>query len=206
ATGAGKSTVASLLLRFLEPDAGEIQVGDVPLVAIDPEAWRELVAWVPQQPHLFAGTVRDNLRLARPDATDEQIVDAARAANAHDFIVALPQGYATPIGEQGVRLSGGQRQRLAIARALLKDAPLLILDEPTAHLDAENERLIRAALDRLLHGRTALIIAHRLEMALTADQVIVLDEGAVVQQGAPAALRATAGPFRDLIASYEAVQ
>ncbi len=206
ATGAGKSTVASLLLRFLEPDAGEIQVGDVPLVAIDPETWRELVAWVPQQPYLFAGAVRDNLRLARPDATDEQIVDAAHAANAHDFIAALPQGYATPIGEQGMRLSGGQRQRLAIARALLKDAPLLILDEPTAHLDAENERLIRAALERLLHGRTALIIAHRLEMALTADQVIVLDEGAVVQQGAPAALRATAGPFRDLLASYEAAQ
>ena len=206
ATGAGKSTVAGLLLRFLEPDAGEIQAGDVPLAAINPEAWRELVAWVPQQPHLFAGTVRDNLRLARPDATDEQIVDAARAANAHDFIVALPQGYATPIGEQGVRLSGGQRQRLAIARALLKDTPLLILDEPTAHLDVENERLIRAALERLLHGRTALIIAHRLEMALTADQVIVLDEGAVVQQGAPAALRVTAGPFRDLLASYEAAQ
>ena len=206
ATGAGKSTVASLLLRFLEPDAGEIQVGDVPLVAIDPETWRELVAWVPQQPYLFAGAVRDNLRLARPDATDEQIVDAAHAANAHDFIAALPQGYATPIGEQGMRLSGGQRQRLAIAGALLKDAPLLILDEPTAHLDAENERLIRAALDRLLHGRTALIIAHRLEMALTADQVIVLDEGAVVQQGAPAALRVTAGPFRDLLGSYEAAQ
>ncbi len=206
ATGAGKSTVASLLLRFLEPDAGEIQVGDVSLAAVDPESWRKLVAWVPQQPHLFAGTVRDNLRLARPDAMDGQIVDAARAANAHDFIAALPQGYATPIGEQGVRLSGGQRQRLAIARALLKDAPLLILDEPTAHLDAENERLIRAALERLLHGRTALIIAHRLEMARTADNVIVLDRGSVVQQGAPAALHAIAGPYRDLIASYEAAQ
>ena len=206
ATGAGKSTVASLLLRFLEPDAGEILVGDQPLADIDPDAWRKLVAWVPQQPYLFAGTIRDNLRLARSNATEEQIVDASRAANAHDFIAALPQGYATPIGEQGVRLSGGQRQRLAIARALLKDAPLLILDEPTAHLDAENERLIRAALERLLHGRTALIIAHRLEMALAADEVIVLDEGVVTQQGTPAALREIAGPFRDLLASYEAAQ
>ena len=202
ATGAGKSTVASLLLRFLEPDAGEIRVGDTPLAAIDAETWRKLVAWVPQQPHLFAGTVSDNLRLARPDATEEEMVAAARAANAHDFIAALPQGYDTPIAEQGTRLSGGQRQRLAIARALLKDAPLLILDEATAHLDAENERQIRGALERLMLGRTALIIAHRLELARTADHVVVLEKGAVVQQGAPPDLLDVAGPFRDLVAGY----
>ncbi len=161
---------------------------------------------MPQQPYLFAGTVRDNLRLARPNATEEQVIAAAQAANAHDFIAALPQGYATPHRRAGRTPQRRSAPAAGHCRALLKDAPLLILDEATAHLDAANERLIRAALERLLHGRTALIIAHRLELAHTADQVIVLDKGAVVQQGAPAALLEVAGPYRDLVASYEAAQ
>ena len=138
-TGAGKTTVANVLLRFIEPDAGRVFVGDVPLDAIDPARWRAEVAWVPQRPHLFHGTVADNIRLARPDADDAAVRDAAREAGADDFIAALPAGYATPVGEDGVRLSGGQRQRIAIARAFLADARLVILDEPTSHLDAESE-------------------------------------------------------------------
>ena len=169
-TGAGKSTVAALLLRFLTPDRGTILVGGVPLNALAPAAWRAQVAWVPQQPHLFQGTVADNIRLARPDAPPDAVEEAARAANAHEFICRLPRGYDTELGEQGARLSGGQRQRIAIARAFLKDAPLLILDEATAHLDTRNEALIRAALRDLLLGRTTLLIAHRLRLAYDADE------------------------------------
>ena len=133
---------------------------------IDLAAWRSQVAWVPQQPHLFHGTIADNIRLARPTATHDEVIAAATAAHAHEFIARLPQGYDTPIGEQGARLSGGQQQRLAIARAFLKDAPFLILDEATSHLDAASEALIQDALDRLLRGRTVLIIAHRLKLDL----------------------------------------
>ena len=145
-TGAGKTTVASLLLRFLDPDAGRISVGGMPLDDIDRAMWRGQVAWVPQLPHLFHGTVADNIRLARPEAGMDAVIAAARAAHADEFIAALPRGYDTPLGEGGARLSGGQRQRLAIARAFLKDAPVLILDEATASLDAGSEALIRDAL------------------------------------------------------------
>ncbi|MFN2203113.1 MAG: thiol reductant ABC exporter subunit CydD, partial [Caldilineaceae bacterium] len=170
-TGAGKSTVAQLLLRFIEPDEGSITVGGVPLAAVDPDLWRAHLAWVPQRPHLFFGSVADNLRLARPQANNAELVAAARAANAHDFIVALPQGYDSLIGEQGTLLSGGQRQRLAIARAFLKDAPILVLDEATANLDARNEALVSDALARLAQGRTVLIIAHRMQMVQQADEI-----------------------------------
>ena len=153
ATGAGKSTIANVLLRFIEPDAGEVLVGDVPLSDIDLAAWRRHVAWVPQRPHLFHGTIADTIRLAQPDADDEAIRLAAREAGAEAFIAELPLGYATPVGEDGLRLSGGQRQRIAIARAILADARLVILDEATSQLDAASERTIRDTIGRLARDR-----------------------------------------------------
>ena len=203
ASGAGKSTVVDLLLRFIAPQQGQIWVGNAPLTSIDPEVWRAQVAWVGQQPHLFQGSVFDNLLLARPSATMDEVIAAARAADAHDFVASLPQGYATPIGEQGVRLSGGQRQRLAITRAFLKDAPLLLLDEATAHLDAVSERRVRNALERLMDGRTVLMVAHRLEMARTADQIVVMAQGQVAAHGTHAMLMAQNSCYRTLVASYE---
>jgi len=203
-TGAGKTTVVSLLLRFLDPDAGRITVGGLPLDSIDRAMWRRQVAWVPQLPHLFHGTVADNIRLARPEAGMEVVIAAARAAHADEFIEALPRGYDTPLGEQGARLSGGQRQRLAIARAFLKDAPVLILDEATASLDAGSEALIRDALARLTAGRTVLIIAHRLALAYAADQIVVMDAGRAVETGSHRALLAQDGLYRRLAATYEA--
>jgi ATP-binding cassette subfamily C protein CydD len=180
-TGAGKSTVASVLLRFVEPDAGSVLVGGVPLQAVDPRRWRTRVAYVPQHPCLFHGTVADNIRLARPDATDEEVVAAARAAHAHEFVSSLPAGYATPVGERGARLSGGERQRIALARAVLREAPLLVLDEATSHLDPESEALVLAALARLRRGRTVVVIAHRLGLACDADLTAVMHAGRVVE-------------------------
>ena len=201
ATGAGKSTLASLLLRFIEPDAGAILVGDTPLAAIDPSAWRARLTWVPQRPHLFHGTVADTIRLARPDATDEAVAAAAREAGADAFIATLPAGYATPVGEDGVRLSGGQRQRLAIARAFLADARLVILDEATSHLDPASEAGIRDAVERLAATRAVLVVSHRLRFVDTADLVVVLDRGRVVETGSPAELAGRDGPYRRLLAA-----
>ncbi|WP_205703903.1 thiol reductant ABC exporter subunit CydD [Candidatus Chloroploca sp. Khr17] len=174
-SGAGKSSVAALLMGFVQPDAGSILVGGVSLTELDLVAWRQQVAWVSQHPALFYGSVAENLRLARPDASDEALEVAARAAKAHAFIAALPQGYATPIGEGGTRLSGGQRQRLALARALLKDAPFVILDEPTSHLDPVSELEVRTALRELLRGRTALIITHSATLIEEVDHVVYLE-------------------------------
>ena len=202
-TGAGKTTVANLLLRFVEPTQGIIRVGDVPLSELDPSAWRSQVAWVPQQPHLFQGTIADNLRLARPEATLAELVEAAQAAHAHNFIERLPLRYETAVGEQGAQLSGGQRQRIAIARAYLKDAPLLILDEITSHLDAENEALVEEALTRLMQNRTVLIIAHRLKLAYEADVIVLMDGGRVVQMGSPQLLAEETGAYQELLAAYE---
>ena len=201
-TGAGKSTVAYLLLRFLAPDKGTITVGGKRLAAVEADKWRSSVAWVPQRPHLFHGSVAYNLRLAKPEATMDEIVEAARAAQAHDFIQALPQGYDTPIGEGGSRLSGGQRQRLAIARAYLKDAPYLILDEATANLDVASEEMVRGALGRLAQGRTVLIIAHRLQMAQDADLIAVVDNGRVVEQGSHDQLMAGGARYQQLVHTY----
>ncbi|GAB4514208.1 MAG: thiol reductant ABC exporter subunit CydD [Anaerolineae bacterium] len=202
-TGAGKSTLTYLLLRFLEPTAGRICVNGVPLDEIDPQAWRSLIAWVPQMPYLFHGTVADNIRLAKPDATMDQVIEAARLAHAHDFISHLPDGYETVIGERGQRLSGGQAQRLALARAFLKDAPLLILDEPSASLDPEHERWITMAIDRLLERRSALVIAHRLNTVQEADQILVLDRGRLVQAGRHSDLIEQPGLYRRLIRAGE---
>jgi ATP-binding cassette, subfamily C, bacterial CydD len=179
-TGAGKTTVANVLLRFVEPDAGRVVVGGTPLAEIDPARWRTLVSYVPQHPYLFQGSVADNLRLANPSASDASLFAAAEAANAHGFVSLLPQGYETPVGEGGARLSGGERQRLAIARAFLRDAPVLILDEPTANLDGESGEGVLEALRAVARSRTVLLISHRPEPLLLADRVVSLRSGRVV--------------------------
>jgi ATP-binding cassette subfamily C protein CydD len=181
ATGAGKSTVAGVLLRFVEPDAGVVLVGGVPLRAIDTARWRASVAHVPQHPSLFRGTVADNIRLGRPDATDAEVIAAARAAHVDTFVSSLPDGYATPVGERGARLSGGERQRIALARAVLRDAPLLVLDEATSHLDPESEALVLETLARLRQGRTVVAITHHPAVAQNADLVAVMHAGRVVE-------------------------
>ncbi len=198
-SGAGKSTVIHLLLRFIEPTAGHIMLSDTPLAAIDLSAWRARLAWVPQNPYLFQGTVTDNIRLARPDAALDEVLTAARLAHADSFIRALPQGYNTSIGERGVRLSGGQAQRLALARAFLKNAPFLILDEATANLDPAHERDIQASIARLLEGRTALIIAHRLQTVAAADHILVLDKGQIVESGDHTSLIQQNGLYRRMV-------
>lgn len=182
-TGAGKSTVAGVLLRFVEPDAGAVLVGGVPLRAIDPRRWRTRVAYVPQHPSLFHGTIADNIRLARPEATDAEVVAASSSAQAHPFVSALPAGYATPVGERGARLSGGERQRIALARALLRDSPLLVLDEATSHLDVESEARVLEALARARRGRTTIVISHRPALALDADLVAVMHAGRLTEVG-----------------------
>jgi ATP-binding cassette subfamily C protein CydD len=198
-SGAGKSTVGYLLLRFIEPDRGTITVGGQPIQDLPLQSWRQQVAWLPQNPYLFYGTVAENMRLGRPWAGPDEIAWAARQAHAQAFIEALPQGYNTRIGERGVRLSGGEAQRIALARAFLKDAPLLVLDEATANLDPEIEDLIQEAMARLLKSRTAIIIAHRLSTVHKADQILVMEAGRVVEQGAHGDLAQRDGPYRRLL-------
>jgi len=194
-TGAGKTTVANVLLRFVDPEYGRVTVGGVALSELDPAQWRTRVAWVPQQASLFHGTVADNLLLARPDASDDDLVAASIAANAHGFVTALPDGYATPVGEGGARLSGGERQRLALARAFLRDAPFVILDEPTSHLDRESETLVLEAASRLMRDRTVLVIAHRPEPVAGADVVVTLRAGRVVGDEPPDAPNGRVAPI-----------
>ena len=193
-SGSGKSSVARLLLRLFDPQQGRVLIGGRDLKTLDPEAVRRMIAVVHQDTYLFYGTVEENLRLGKPDADHDEIEAAARDANAHEFISLLPQGYQTMIGERGVMLSGGQRQRLAIARALLRDAPILILDEALSSVDAENEAVIQQAIDRLSAGRTTLILAHRLSSVISADRILVLDKGRVVEQGRHAELIRHDGP------------
>ena len=197
-SGAGKSTVFSLLLRFHDPQAGQIELDGVDIRTLDPAALREAIALVPQQPTLFAASARDNIRYGRLDAGDADVDAAARAAEAFDFIAALPQGFDEPLGERGARLSGGQQQRIAIARALLKDAPVLLLDEATSALDAQSERAVQTALEHLMAGRTTLVVAHRLSTVLKADRIVVMDHGRIVAQGAHAALMAQGGLYAEL--------
>jgi ATP-binding cassette subfamily C protein CydD len=201
-SGAGKSTMVQLLLRFIEPDAGRITAGGLPLADIPANLWRDQIAWVPQMPYLFQASVADNIRLARPDAPLDDVKRAAALAHADSFIAAFPQNYDTMISERGVRLSGGQAQRIALARAFLKDAPLLILDEATSNLDPETEALLQDALRALLRNRTSLIIAHRLSTVYQADQIVVLDGGRVVESGTHEALLAGGGLYRRLVAAY----
>src|SRR5204863_3333846 len=198
-SGAGKSSIARLLLRLFDPQSGVVRVGGQDVRAIDPDVLRREIAVVHQDTYLFHGTVEDNLRLGKPDASDVELEAAARDANAHDFILQLPYGYQTILGERGVNLSGGQRQRLAIARALLRDAPILILDEALSSVDAENEALIQQAIDRLSQGRTTLILAHRLSSVIGADRILVLDSGHIVESGRHAELIRRDGPYRRLM-------
>src|SRR5271167_4969584 len=200
-SGSGKSSIARLLLRLFDPQQGKVLIGGRDLKTLDPEAVRRMIAVVHQDTYLFHGTVEENLRLGRPDATTAEIEEAARDANAHDFILQLPYGYQTILGERGVNLSGGQRQRLAIARALLRDSPILILDEALSSVDAENEALIQRGLDRLAQGRTTLVLAHRLSSVIGADRILVLDHGHIVETGRHAELIRRDGPYRRLMGS-----
>jgi ATP-binding cassette, subfamily C, bacterial CydD len=186
-SGSGKSTIASLLLRLAEPDGGRVTVGAVDLAAYDPAAWRAQVAWVPQRPTLFRGTVAENIRLGDAAAGDVRVRAAAVLAGADGFVRELPEGYDTVVGDGGRPLSAGQLQRIAIARAFLRDVPLVILDEPTANLDADSAELVEEAVERLREGRTVLLIAHRPELARRADRIVTLVAGRVVEAALEAA-------------------
>jgi ATP-binding cassette subfamily C protein CydD len=201
-SGAGKSTVAHLLLRFIEPDQGTITVDGAPLQHVSVRTWRAQVAWVPQNHYLFHASIAANVRLARPDASLDEVVWAAEQAHAHDFIRALPQGYDTLVGERGARLSGGQAQRIALARAFLKDAPLLVMDEATANLDPEDQAMIQDSMERLMGGRTALFIAHRLPTVYRADQIVVMADGRAVESGTHETLLEKGGLYRRLVMAY----
>jgi ABC-type multidrug transport system fused ATPase/permease subunit len=189
-------------MRFVDPEHGRISANGIPITDLPVELWRENLALVPQRPYLFYGTVLENIRLARPAATREEVERAAELAGAAEFIDRLPQGYDTGIGERGVRLSGGEAQRLAIARAFLKDAPVLIMDESTSSLDPGSERLIGDALELLMRDRTVLVIAHRLNTVYRADHIAVLDDGYLVETGTHAGLIERGGPYARLVDTY----
>jgi subfamily B ATP-binding cassette protein MsbA len=198
ASGAGKSTFITLLPRFYDPTGGRIALGGIDLREIDKSELRDRIAVVPQQPLLFNASLAENIRLGRAGATDEEVVQAARRANVHDFIASLPQGYATMVGERGNSLSGGQRQRIAIARAFLKDAPILVLDEATSALDSESEAMVQAALKELVQGRTTFMIAHRFSSIRDATRILVFEQGRITGDGPHATLHATSTLYRDL--------
>jgi ATP-binding cassette subfamily B protein len=197
-SGAGKTTIFSLLLRFYEPTSGGIAVFGRDIRSWPIDALREQIGIVPQDPVIFAASAMDNIRYGRLEASDEEVIDAAKTAHAHGFISALPEGYASFLGERGVRLSGGQKQRISIARAILKNPPILLLDEATSALDAESEQAVQRALDAVLPGRTSLTIAHRLATVLHADRIIVMEAGVVVEQGHHTELIAQSGLYARL--------
>lgn len=197
-SGGGKSTVIKLLLGYYPPDSGNIVINGKPMGQYTLEELRNMMAYVPQDAYLFDGTIEENIRYGRPDATKEKVIEAARMANAHDFIMEQPDGYDTVVGERGARLSGGQKQRIAIARALLKDAPILLLDEATSALDSESEQLVQEALNILMEGRTTIAVAHRLSTIEHADIIYVINEGKVGEQGKHQELSLREGLYREL--------
>jgi subfamily B ATP-binding cassette protein MsbA len=197
-SGGGKTTVVNLLLRFYRPKSGRVLIDGIPIEQIPLPTLRRQIGLVQQDIFLFSGTLRDNIAYANPQATSEQIIEAARAAYAHDFIMQLPQGYDTEVGERGVTLSGGQRQRIAIARAFLRNPSILIFDEATSHLDSESEQLVREALQRIAQGRTVFIIAHRLSSVWQADKIVVIENGELIQLGSHQDLMASNGVYRKL--------
>jgi ATP-binding cassette, subfamily B, bacterial len=199
-SGAGKSTVFQLLLRYYDAQQGTIRIDGVEVGATRLSDLRARIGIVPQDSTVFSASAMDNIRYGRPDASNDDVIAAARAAHAHEFISGLPEGYDTYLGERGVRLSGGQRQRISIARAMLKNPPLLLLDEATSALDAESERAVQAALEAAMKGRTTLVIAHRLATVLRADRIVVLDAGRVVDSGTHAELVARGGLYARLAA------
>jgi len=199
ASGAGKTTLFSVLLGFLPPSDGTVRWDGTPLSELKPSSVRERMAWVPQEPVLFSGSVRHNLLLSRPEASDPELWEALRLAHAEDFVRTLPGGLDEPVGERGARLSGGQRQRLALARAFLRRPSVLLLDEPTSALDAQSEAAVGAGLAALMKGRTVLVIAHRLSTVRDADLIVVLDAGRVVEAGTHAELAARGGRYAQLL-------
>jgi ATP-binding cassette subfamily B protein len=197
-SGAGKSTLFALIMRYYDPSAGTVRVDGIDVRTADPQALRRRIALVPQDPAIFGLTAEENIRFGDWDADAEAVRAAARAAQSDAFLSALPNGYRTEIGERGVTLSGGQRQRVAIARAILKRAPVLLLDEATSALDAESETAVQAALENLMHGRTTLVIAHRLATIKSADRIVVMEAGRVVEEGTHHSLIARGGLYARL--------
>lgn len=200
-SGAGKSTIAALLERLYAPESGRVMLGDKKVSQFTRKQWVRALTAVTQEPVLFNGSIYDNIAYGVPNATRQEVEDAARAAHAHDFVVRLPDGYETSVGEQGSLLSGGQRQRIALARALLKDAPILILDEATSSLDSESESLVQKAIDTLVKDRTVLVIAHRLSTVQAADQIVVVEDGQIIEQGGHENLIKLGGVYSKLVSS-----
>lgn len=202
-SGAGKTTVASLLLGFIRPDSGRILIDEHDLQSLDIDDWRRRLAWLPQQPRLFQGTIADNIRLGLPDAPEDAVRRAAKRAHAAEFIERLPRGYETPVGERGAGLSGGQIQRVALARAFLRDARLVILDEATASLDPASEALVQRAVDELAEDRSLLVIAHRLSTVRSADRILVIDGGRIIESGSHTELIGRDGHYRRMVRLLE---
>ena len=200
-SGGGKSTIVNLIQRFYEIEAGRILIDGQDISGVELHSLRDPIAFVSQDVFLFRGTIGENIQLGKPGASEEDIVAASIKAHAHDFISGFAQGYATQVGEQGAQLSGGQRQRIAIARAILKDAPIILLDEPTAALDSESEREVQKALDDLRIGRTTIVVAHRLQTIVNADRICVIEHGKAVEYGTHADLIARAGTYRNFFAA-----